>query len=75
MIKVTVGNNLKRNSVIIDETRTLKSVLEEQEIDFARGGLTLDGATLAPGEINKTFAEMGVTEACYLLQVIKADNA
>lgn len=75
MIKVTVGNTLKRNTVIVDDTTTLREVLEEAELDYAVGMTTLDGSTLNAGDMDKTFADFGVTERCYLLSVVKTTNA
>ncbi len=75
MVKVIVGNNLTKNTVIVDEERTLKSVLEENEIDYTRGTMNLDGCSLQPGDLDKTFEEMGVKEKCFLLNVVKMDNA
>ena len=75
MIKVTVGNNVERTSVIVDENVTLKSVLEQVEFDYSRTSMNLDGTTLKAGDINKTFADFGITDSCYLLAVAKADNA
>ncbi len=76
MIKVTVGNNVKREQVIVPATTTLRQVLENAGIDYAtRGSLHLDGAPLGPGDLDKTFADFGITERTFLLQVIKADNA
>ena len=75
MIKVTVGNNVKRNSVIVDEATTLRDVLEANEIDYTRGTMHLDGSTLQPGDMDKSFEEMGIKHKCFLLNVVKADNA
>lgn len=75
MLKVVVGNNLSRNSVIVEETTTLRKVLEDAGIDYTIGMTSLDGSTLAPGDLDKTFADFGITEKCYVLNVIKADNA
>ena len=75
MIKVVVGNNLKRETKIVNSTATLRQVLEEAGVDYTRVSVHLDSATLGPGDIDKTFAQMGITEKCYLLQVVKADNA
>lgn len=75
MIKVTVGNNVKRSSVIVDEQTTLRSVLEANEIDYTRGTMHLDGSTLQPGDLDKSFYDMGIREKCFLLNVVKADNA
>lgn len=75
MIRITVGNNLKRATVIKEDTTTLRSVLEEQDINYTTGMMHLDGCTLQPGDLDKTFAELGIKEKCYLLNVVKADNA
>lgn len=76
MIKVVVGNNVKRETVIVDSNTTLRTVLEDADIDYAgRGVIHLDGASLNPGDLDKTFGQFGITEKCFLLQVVKADNA
>lgn len=75
MIKVTIGNNLSRQSVIIDENTTLRTALENANIDYTVGMTSLDGSTLGAGDLDKTFAQFGITEKCYLLNVVKADNA
>ena len=75
MIKVFVGNNINRKAVLVDETSSLRKVLEDNQIDYSIGITTLDGATLGAGELDKTFAEFGITEQCYLLNTAKAVNA
>lgn len=74
-INVTVGNNVKRENVLVDDSTTLRSLLEEAGVDYTRGAMQLDGATLMPGDIDKTFADFGITGRAYLLGVQKADNA
>lgn len=75
MIKVTIGNNVKREAVIIDENTTLRAALENNEIDYTSLTMHLDSAPLKAGDLDKTFADFGVTEKCYLLGVKKLDNA
>lgn len=75
MIKVTVGNNVKRSSVIIEETTTLREALEDAGIDYTRGVMHLDGSSLQAGDLDKTFADFGIADKCFLLNVVKADNA
>ena len=75
MIKVTMGNNVKRKTEILDENTTLREALEIAEIDYTTGIMNLDGSTLNPGDLDKTFADFGIAEKCYLLNVVKADNA
>ena len=74
-INVTIGNNLSRTNVLTDSSRTLRSVLEEGNIDYTRGMMHLDGASLQPGDLDKSFDDFGITERCYLLNVVKVDNA
>ena len=75
MIKVVVGNNVKRESVIVDGNTTLRKVLEDAGIDYTRGVMHLDGSSLQAGDLDKTFAAFGITDKCFLLNVVKADNA
>ena len=75
MINVILGNNIERNNYIIDPNTTLRALLEAHDIDYTKGVMYLDGSTLKAGDLNKTFADFGVTEKCILLNVVKADNA
>ena len=79
MIKVYLGNNVDRwlanDGAGIDPNRTLKSVLDENHIDYSKAPMTLDGATLRPGDLDKTFADFGITDTTFLLSIQKLDNA
>lgn len=75
MINVTVGLTLDRKVMIVESSRTLRSVLEEAEVDYSRGAMHLDGSSLRPGDLDKTFDDFGIKTSCYLLNVVKADNA
>lgn len=76
MIKVIVGNNVKRNDpVIVSANTTLRTVLDDGGIDYTRGVMHLDGASLKAGDLDKTFEDFGIVEKCFLLNVVKTDNA
>lgn len=75
MIEVTVGNNVGREKVIVSGDATPRQILETQGIDYARGGVTLDGSTLQTGMLDTSLSQLGISEKCFLLQVVKADNA
>ena len=75
MIKLVIGNNVKKDTKFVDENHTLRQELETAQIDYTRGSVNLDGVTLGPGDLDKTFAQHGIKDKCYLLQVVKADNA
>ena len=75
MIKVTVATNVKRDAVVVPDTTTIRTVLENAEIDYSRWMVNLDGSSLQPGDLDKSFAEFDVTEKCFLSAIVKADNA
>lgn len=75
MIRVTIGTNTDRTPVILDPNTSLKKALEDNQVNLAVSSITLDGATLKPGDINKTFSEMGITENCFLIACAKVENA
>ena len=75
MIKVTVGNNVKRDTIIVDGNTTLRVVLEDAGVDYTRGMTTLDGSILQAGDLDKSFDDFGIAERTYLLNVFKTDNA
>ena len=75
MIKVTIGNNTKRETKILSGDMTLRQAFEEAGINYAQGISTLDGYTLGPGDLDKTFAQHGITEKCFLYSIVKTDNA
>lgn len=75
MVQVTVGNNVKRERVIVDSSATLRAVLEDNNIDYTKGVMSLDGSPLQAGDLDKSFDDFGIAEKCFLLNVVKADNA
>jgi len=75
MIKVTMGNNVKRTSEVFDESTTLREALESVGVDYTLGVMNLDGSSLSPGDLDRTFSDFGIIEKCFLLNVVKADNA
>ena len=84
MIQVTIGNNLKRKAFNISPDMTLRAALEqygpEVNVDYTVGMMSLDGSTVSGAEFDKSFREFGYTgeaghNKCFLLNVVKADNA
>lgn len=75
MLKIIVGTNTNRKTVMVTEDTTLRQCLEENDINYATGQTSLDGYVLQPGDMDKTFAAMNVTEKAYLVCVQKMDNA
>lgn len=74
MIKVTVGTNTSREDVIVEKTTTIRSLLEDQHINYSNAIMHLDGSPLKPGDMDKTFEEIGISENCFLIAATKLDS-
>lgn len=75
MIKCIVGNNVKRVPIIVPPATTLREAMGKAGFSYDGGTLTLNGATMAPGDLDKSFEEHGIKTECWLIRVTKADNA
>ena len=75
MIKVTISNNTGRKDIFVAPTTTLRNAFEENGVSYASGLAQLDGVCLAPGDLDKTFADFGIADHCYLSCLAKMDNA
>ena len=76
MIQVNIANNTERFNKIYDEnTTTVRAAFEDCGIDYSVGISSIDGTMLKAGDMDKTFAELGVSETCKLRNVMKMDNA
>jgi len=75
MIKVTMGTTVKRVSDVFGADTTLRSALDQHGIDYTSGTMHLDGSPLDADDLDRTFADHGIIDKCFLLNVVKADNA
>ena len=75
MINVTVGNNTSRQTLIVADSKTLREIFDEAEVVYASASVNIDGCPLNIGDMDKTLAEMGVKDKCYLIAVTKTNNA
>ena len=64
-----------RTTVIVPDTLTIRQTLEDADVNYEVGVTSVDGASLRPGDLDKTFADLGITEKCMILNSVKADNA
>lgn len=75
MFELTIGTGLNRRKVPCELTTTLRNALEQYEIDYSVGTIHLDGASLRPGDLDKTFAQFNIDRAATLTVVVKGDAA
>lgn len=75
MIQVTVGTTTSRTKILVENSATPKEVLQEAEVDYSVATVHLDGAALTATDMHTSLAELGITETCMLIAVVKQENA
>ena len=75
MIQIRIVTNAVRKTIATDENNTIRQVLENNEVNYERTPVYLDGSPLQAGDHDKTFREIGITEKCMLTAVVKTENA
>lgn len=75
IINITLINNVTKKTVPTTTDTTVRAFLEANQFDYSRRGVLVDGVALGVGDVDKTFAELGVTGNAYVTSVAKADNA
>ena len=75
MITVKVGSNTTRKTAVVPSDTTLRKALDDNGVNYSTAAVHLDGVPLNHGDLDKTFEDMGITSNCYLLAVVKTQNA
>ena len=75
MIQVKLSTNTERKTVTVDEETTIREILEDNNVDYSRTPIYLDGAPLAEGSMDKSLSEFNIVDHCMLTAIVKTDNA
>jgi hypothetical protein len=75
MINVTVGTTTNRVKKNYPADTTVRSILEDNSIDYAVATVMLDGVNIKVNEMDSTLSSLGKTEKCMLIAVVKAEAA
>ena len=75
MINVIVGTSTSRVNRLYQGTATIRTILEDNDVDYSVAQIMLDGVILQPGVMDKTLSDFNITEKCMLVAVVKAANA
>jgi len=74
-VNVKIGTNLDRASIVVSSDRTIREILEDNEIQYATTTIYVDGATVQPGDMDKSLDGFGIQETCYIIAATKTSNA
>ena len=72
-VKITARN--VRKNIIVDGSKTIRNIAEENDMNYETAPIYLDGAPLNPGDMDKSLSALGIIDHCVLTQVVKTDNA
>ena len=75
IVNVKVGTNLNRTNVAVTSDKTIRQILEEQEINYATTTIFLDGTTLKAGDMDKSLNDFNIQDSCYIIASQKTENA
>lgn len=76
IISVTLRNNIVSKNVTVTSATPIREIFETNNVEYTSGVVSLDGASLPAGSMDKSLEELGVTsDHCYLMVTVKADNA
>lgn len=75
MIQIKIVSTTSRKTITADPNKTVREILEENDINYEIAPVYLDGCPLNAGEHDKTFTELNIKEKCILSAVVKTTNA
>lgn len=75
MVKVKLMYGGSRCEVIVPVNYTIRQVLEENHVDYARGITNLDGVSISGNGLDRTLESFGVNGVCMLSNIVKTENA
>lgn len=75
MIKVTVGNNVTRKTIIAGSDMTIAEAFAEAGIDWNGYTVTANGMTVQAGAMSGKISDLGLGDTVSLSAIAKRDNA
>ena len=75
MINVIVGTTTNRTRKNYTGETTLRTILEDNNVDYSVSQVMLDGANISASDMDRTLTDLGKVEKCSLIAVVKANNA
>lgn len=76
MFKVNVGNNVKKKTVIVDGGKTLRQILEENNVSYSGGIVRFNGESVANEELDNRLDDYtDLPETSSLFCAVHLENA
>ncbi len=75
MTQVTLRTTTKRETFIVDSTKTLREIFEEHSVDYSRANILVNGSSVSRDKLDNSLESLGASETCDISAIVKADNA
>lgn len=81
MLKLQIGTNTEKRTIIVEESATPFSTLQDEGVNTTNAVTYMSGSILDAKDMNKTFAELGVVSRgtdsvdATLFAIVKASSA
>lgn len=75
IVNVKIGTNLNRETISVTSDKTIRELLEMQDINYATTTIFLDGDTIRAGDMDKSLNDFNIGETCYIIASQKTENA
>ena len=75
MKRITILNNSGRQTVIVPENKTVRQILEENNVNYSVGVTGINGITLADAQLDGGIGDFVDGDSAFLTVVVKAQNA
>ena len=75
IVNVKIGTNLNRETISVTSDKTIRQLLEQQNINYATTTIFLDGDTVKAGDMDKSLDDFNIADTCYIIASQKTENA
>lgn len=72
---VTLATPDRRTNVVTENTVTLEDLLRQNNVNFSRASVMLDGSAMSENNMRQTLNELNAGEACTISVCVKLANA
>lgn len=74
MLKVTIGTQTERKTVMVPEETTVRQALEDENIMYQNSQVHLNGDVLSNTQLDDSFAKLECSDTALLAVVVKTTN-
>lgn len=75
MVRLTIALPDNRNTIMVDDSKSIKNIFAENNINPGAGQIMIDGCAATAEEMNSPLRELGIIDVCTVAVCTKLANA